>query len=65
MNKTAEVSQQVVKDRLITARVQLLLKNGFFGNLATRLQLQEASSWCPTAATDGRFFFYNTELILN
>ena len=63
MNKTAEVSQQVVQDRLITARVQLLLKNGFFGNLATRLTLQEASSWCPTAATDGKFFFYNTEFI--
>ena len=63
MNNLAQKTDQVVKDRLITARVQLLLKNGFFGNLATRLQLQEASSWCPTAATDGRFFFYNTEFI--
>ncbi len=51
------------EDRLITARVQLLLNNGFFGNLATRLQLQDASSWCPTAATDGRYFFYNKEFI--
>ena len=51
------------KDRLITSRVQLLLNNGFFGNLATRLQLQAASDWCPTAATDGRFFFYNKEFI--
>ena len=51
------------KDRLITSRVQLLLNNGFFGNLATRLQLQDASDWCPTAATDGRFFFYNKEFI--
>jgi len=63
MNNLAQNTDQAVKDRLITARVQLLLKNGFFGNLATRLQLQEASSWCPTAATDGRFFFYNTEFI--
>jgi hypothetical protein len=63
MNNLAQNSEQAVKDRLITARVQLLLKNGFFGNLATRLQLQEASSWCPTAATDGRYFFYNTEFI--
>ena len=63
MNNLAQKTDQVVKDRLITARVQLLLKNGFFGNLATRLQLQEASSWCPTAATDGRYFFYNTEFI--
>ena len=52
------------KDRLITSRVQLLLNNGFFGNLATRLELQDASDWCPTAATDGRFFFYNKEFII-
>ena len=50
-------------DRLITARVQLLLNNGFFGNLATRLQLEDASSWCPTAATDGRHFYYNKDFI--
>ena len=29
-------------DRLITARVQLLLNNGFIGNLATRLTLEDA-----------------------
>ena len=51
------------EDRLITARVQLLLNNGFFGNLATRLELQEASSWCPTAATDGRSIFFNEEFL--
>ena len=63
MNNLAQITDNQVKDRLITARVQLLLKNGFFGNLATRLELQEASSWCPTAATDGRHFYYNTEFI--
>tara|TARA_B100000963_G_scaffold84691_1_gene72289 strand:- start:4863 stop:6089 length:1227 start_codon:yes stop_codon:yes gene_type:complete len=57
------IQDQIVRDRLITARVQLLLKNGFFGNLATRLQLQEASDWCPTAATDGRYFYYNIDFI--
>ncbi len=57
------LTQMNTEDRLITARVQLLLKNGFFGNLATRLKLIEASSWCPTAATDGRHFFYNTDFI--
>ena len=45
MNNLAQITDNQVKDRLITARVQLLLKNGFFGNLATRLELQEASSW--------------------
>lgn len=50
-------------DKLITARVGLLLKAPFFGNLATRLKLANADVWCPTAATEGRHFFYNSEFI--
>ena len=42
------------RERLITARVGLLLRHSFFGNLATRLQLINADEWCGTAATDGR-----------
>ena len=34
-------------DMTINARVQLLLNNGFFGNLATRLTLEDASIMCP------------------
>ena len=51
------------REKLITARIALLLKAPFFGNLATRLQLTNADSWCPTAATDGRKFYYNSEFI--
>ena len=51
------------KEKLITARVGLLLKSPFFGNLATRLILINADDWCPTAATDGRNFYYNSEFI--
>ena len=51
------------REKLITARVGLLLKAPFFGNLATRLVLQNADAWCPTAATEGRHFFYNSEFI--
>lgn len=51
------------REKLITARVGLLLKAPFFGNLATRLILQNADAWCPTAATEGRHFFYNSEFI--
>lgn len=51
------------RDKLITARVGLLIKAGFFGNLATRLRLINADTWCPTAATDGRYFWYNSEFI--
>jgi len=50
-------------DRLITARIALLLKAPFFGNLVTRLTLVCADEWCPTAATDGRRFYYNTEFV--
>ncbi len=53
----------VVREKLITARVALLLKAPFFGNLATRMQLINADDWCPTAATDGRRFYYNTEFV--
>ena len=51
------------KEKLITARIGLLLKAPFFGNLATRLQLTNADEWCGTAATDGRKFYYNSEFI--
>ena len=50
-------------DKLTTARVGLLLKAPFFGNMATRMQLVDASEWCPTAATNGRNFYYNKKFI--
>jgi predicted metal-dependent peptidase len=53
----------VARDRLIGARVSLLLKHSFFGNLATRLKLINADEWLSTAATDGRNFYYNSRFI--
>jgi predicted metal-dependent peptidase len=50
-------------DKLTTARVGLLLKAPFFGNMATRMRLICADEWCPTAATNGRDFYYNTKFI--
>jgi predicted metal-dependent peptidase len=50
-------------DKLTTARVGLLLKAPFFGNMATRMQLIDASDWCPTAATNGRNFYYNVDFV--
>jgi predicted metal-dependent peptidase len=50
-----------VLDRIITARVGLLLRHPFFGNLATRLKIQACDDWCMTAATDGRNLYYNTQ----
>lgn len=50
---------------IVQARVYLLINHAFFGNLATRLELVDATKWCPTAATDGRRFYYNREFIKN
>lgn len=52
------------RERLITARIGLLLRHSFFGNLATRLQLVNADEWCGTAATDGLKFYYNSRFIM-
>jgi predicted metal-dependent peptidase len=56
-------SDAKIIDKLVTARIALLLKQPFFGNLATRLKIVNADDWCPTAATDGRHFYFNTEFI--
>lgn len=50
-------------EKLTTARVGLLLKQPFFGNMATRMRLVDASEWCPTAATNGRDFYYNKDFV--
>jgi predicted metal-dependent peptidase len=54
---------RVVREKLVTARVGMLLRASFFGNLATRLKLINADEWCATAATDGRNFYYNSRFI--
>ena len=51
------------REQLIQARIGLLILHPFYGNLALRLKLVNADAWCPTAATDGRNFFYNTKFI--
>jgi len=63
VTKTDPTIDAESREKLITARVALLIKAPFFGNLATRLQLINADDWCPTAATDGRKFYYNSEFI--
>lgn len=50
-----------VLDRIIVARVGLLLRHPFFGNMATRLRIKSADDWCPTAAVDGRNLYFNTQ----
>ena len=58
--KTSKSSVEI-EDMLIKARVDMLMNAPFFGSLATRLKLIDATEWCPTAATDGRHFYYNRD----
>lgn len=48
---------------LTTARIGLLIRHPFFGNMATRLNVIDASDWCSTLATDGRNFYYNVDFV--
>ena len=50
-----------VYDRIVVARIGLLLRHPFFGNMATRLGIKAADDWLPTAAVDGRNLYYNTQ----
>ena len=50
-----------VLDRIIVARVGLLLRHPFFGNMATRLRILAADDWLGTAAVDGRNLYFNTQ----
>jgi predicted metal-dependent peptidase len=52
-----------IVEKLVTARIGLLLRHPFFGNLATRMKLIDASDWCATLATDGRNFYYNNDFV--
>ena len=63
LGPTISSEDRDAREKLITARVGLLLKASFFGNLATRLKLVNADEWCGTAATDGRNFYYNSRFI--
>ena len=56
-----EVMSKEVLDKIVVARVGLLLRHPFFGNMATRLKIQSCDDWCLTAATDGRHLYYNTQ----
>jgi len=50
------------EERITRSRVRLLLGKPFFGQLATRMRIIEAPDM-PTAATDGRHFFFNRDFV--
>ena len=56
-----QIMREDVLERIIVARVGLLLRHPFFGNMATRLRIKAADDWSPTAAVDGRNLYFNTQ----
>ena len=63
VEKMDPILDEKAKQQILAARVALVLRHGFFGNLAMRLKLMNADTWCETAATDGRHFYYNSKFI--
>ena len=61
--ETLPAEDAEAREKLTTARVGLLLKASWFGSMATRLPLVNSDAWLPTAATDGRYFYYNSKFI--
>lgn len=61
--KFTETEKKKIVEKLVTARIGLLLRHPFFGNLATRLTLVDATDWLSTLATDGRKFYYNNDFV--
>ena len=66
--KTPEQKKQEseeAKEKLVAARIKMLFNQPFFGNIACRLKIVDVTDdgWCPTAATDGRHFFYNRNFV--
>jgi len=59
---TQQEKNEVI-EKLVTARVGLLLRHPFFGNMATRMKLIDASDWLETLATDGRNFYYSVDFV--
>jgi len=59
------MAEDKILEQLTRARISLLLQQPFWGTLATRLILRDATdeAWCKTAGTDGRYFYYNRDFI--
>jgi len=54
-----------VETKLKQAKIKLLFGQPFFGTLIMHLPLVDVTDqgWCPTAAVDGRYIYYNREFL--
>jgi len=52
-----------VETKIKQAKVKLLFNQPFFGTLLMHLPMVDATDagWCPTAAVDGRYIYYNRD----
>jgi predicted metal-dependent peptidase len=59
------LTSEQIEDLLIKSRIKMLLtpNAAFFGNLACRLIFKDGTKWCPTIATDGKYFYYNRNFV--
>lgn len=55
---------KTAEDKIIAARIQMLLNWAFFGSLATRLKMVDATAWMPTMGTDGRHLYFNRDFVM-
>jgi predicted metal-dependent peptidase len=56
------ITDRAAHDKVIRARTNLLVSNGFWGFLAMQLRIVEEKS-IPTAAVDGKSIFYNPDFV--
>lgn len=56
-------SRSPVETKIKQAKIKLLFNQPFFGTLIMHLPLKDVTDagWCPTAAVDGRYIYYNRD----
>ena len=57
------VTNEEIQDKIITARITLLLKHPFLGVLSFHLKVMDVTESLPTMATDGKHLFYNRDFV--
>lgn len=59
------IDKSQVAENLVTARISLLIRHPFFGNIATRMNLIDVTDkgWLPTLCTNGKNIMYNADFI--
>jgi predicted metal-dependent peptidase len=60
---TSNLFKDEIEKQIVFAKTHLLFKHTFFGNIISHMELEEASDWCPTMATDFRKLYYNPEFV--